>query len=178
MPLLIGIIVVIVIAVVAVIIAGHKKSSAPAAKPQTSISTTANTTAQNTTKESTTESTTQTTTTTTEATTKNNYSKVLSNTMWYYYFDETDQYSYLEFLDEHSLHYYQQDGYTSIINEELWADYEIEGNELTIHTSGTNETQIYKIKITISDMNNLHGMDCIKIQGEGTINPVEYYFGG
>lgn len=177
MPLLIGIIVVVVIAVVAVIIAGHKKPSAPAAKPQTSISTTTNATAQSTTKESTTESTTQ-TTTTTEATIKNDYSKVLSDTMWYYYFDETDQYSYLEFLDEDSLHYYQQDGYTSIVNEELWADYEINGNELTIHTSGTNETQVYKIKITISDMNNLHGMDCIKIQGEGTINPVEYYFGG
>lgn len=177
MSLIVGIIAVVIIVVIAIIIAGNKKPSAPAPKPQTTVSATVNTTTETTTKPSTTEQTTQVTTTTTEATTKNDYSKLLSDTIWTYYFDETDYYSFLEFVDEDTLHYYEQDGYDAVIYEELWASYEINGNELIIHTSGTNETQVYKIKVTVSDKNNLKGTDCIKIQGDGTINPVEYYYG-
>lgn len=154
----------------------HKKDNQ---QPETTtVSTTAETTKIT---ETTTESTTQTTTisTTKETTTKQefDYYKILANTTWTYYFGEHDQTSILEFYDNNTLHYYHIDGELQETTSDMYGKYEINGNDLIVRNSDTGETEKYTIKIIISDKNNLHGMDCIKISGTGTIIPVEYYYG-
>lgn len=143
----------------------------------TTVSTTFETTTPTT--ESTTQATTTTTTTTSttkETTTKSKYLLILPDTIWTCYTEQTNQYKFIEFVDG-ALHYWEEDASTSVINESMWADYDIKGDELIVTSSGENKTEKYKISFVISDMNNLRGADCIKISGNGTIKSAEYYYG-
>lgn len=172
-PIVLIILVILIIAIVGYGVWQSLNKKENKQNETTTISTTVETT------ESTTESTTQTTagTAITAAKQENDYSQILQNTEWTYYFEEHDQTSILEFSDNNTLHYYHIDGELSETTSEMYGKYEINGNHLTVHNSDTGEIENYTIKITISDKNNLHGMDCIKISGTGTIIPVEYYYG-